>query len=69
MDPKEDSKQAEVVQTSGTDVPDLGKQTTLTTTREKISAYFTIAAAACGLISDGCKFHYADYPTSQCGQG
>lgn len=34
------------------------------THRERISTYFTIAAAACGLISDGCTsrafsgFHY-----------
>ena len=32
----------------------VGKQAT--TTKEKISAYFTIAAAAFGLISDGCRF-------------
>jgi len=59
----EDSKQAEVLLTSATAVPGLGKQ--VTTRMEKISAYFTIAAAAFGLISDGCKSHCADYPTSQ----
>jgi len=32
---------------------DLDKQAT--TTKERISAYFTIAAAAFGLISDGCE--------------
>jgi hypothetical protein len=26
-------------------------------TRERLSAYFTIAAAAFGLISDGCQYH------------
>ena len=35
------------------DDQDLGKQAI--TAREKLSAYFTIAAAAFGLISDGCK--------------
>jgi len=64
MDSGEDSKQAEVL-TSTMAVGDLGKQV-ITTRKEKISAYFTIAAAAFGLISDGCKSHCADYPTSQC---
>jgi hypothetical protein len=49
---REDKKQAEAV-TCAEVVPDLGKH--VTTTKEKISAYFTIAAAAFGLISDGCK--------------
>ena len=64
-------KQPEVILTSATVVPDLGKQTGIVTAKEKISAYFTIAAAAFGLISDGCKSksHYACYPTSQCAQG
>jgi hypothetical protein len=35
---------------------DLDKQAT--TTKERISAYFTIAAAAFGLISDGCESHH-----------
>jgi hypothetical protein len=48
-------KQAEVMLTSATVVPDLGNQTDVVTAKEKISAYFTIAAAAFGLISDGCK--------------
>jgi hypothetical protein len=61
----EDSKQAEVLLTSATAVPGLRKEVT-TTRMEKISAYFTIAAAAFGLISDGCKSHGADFPTSQC---
>lgn len=38
---------------------DLDKHTT--TTKEKISAYFTIAAAAFGLISDGCESHHESY--------
>ena len=29
--------------------------------KEKLSAYFTIAAAAFGLISDGCGSFFADY--------
>lgn len=61
----EDSKQAEVILTSTMAVRDLDKGVT-TTRKEKISAYFTIAAAAFGLISDGCKFHCVDYPTLQC---
>ncbi|KAI0257608.1 MFS Git1p-like glycerophosphoinositol permease [Lactifluus subvellereus] len=52
---REDKKQAEAVTCAAEVVPDLvpdlGKQ--VTTTKEKISAYFTIAAAAFGLISDG----------------
>ena len=61
MDSEEVSTQAEVILTSATVVQDLGKQVT-TTRKEKISAYFTIAAAAFGLISDGCKSHCAGYP-------
>ena len=57
MDSREDKtpKQSEVILISATAVPDLGKQANIVTTKEKISAYFTIAAAAFGLISDGCK--------------
>ncbi|KAH9985399.1 MFS Git1p-related glycerophosphoinositol permease [Russula compacta] len=50
MDSREDTKQATAI-TSADVVPDLDKQ--VTTTKERISAYFTIAAAAFGLISDG----------------
>ena len=55
MNSREDMKQVEVM-TSEDVVQDLGKQAI--TTKEKISAYFTIAAAAFGLISDGCKLRY-----------
>jgi MFS family permease len=54
MNSKMDVKQVEVMASEGLSedvVQDLGKQAT--TTKEKISAYFTIAAAAFGLISDG----------------
>ena len=61
MDSEEVSMQAEVILTSATVGRDLGKQVTMTR-KETISAYFTIAAAAFGLISDGCKSHCADYP-------
>ena len=63
-------KQPEVILTSATVVPDLGKQANVMTAKEKISAYFTIAAAAFGLISDGCKSDscYARYPVSRCAQ-
>ncbi|KAH8988923.1 major facilitator superfamily domain-containing protein [Lactarius akahatsu] len=47
---RDDKKQIEV-RTSVDVVPDLGKNAS--TTAEKISAYFTIAAAALGLLSDG----------------
>jgi len=50
MGSREDTKPTEAI-TSTEDVPDLRKQTA--TTRGKISVYFTIAAAAFGLISDG----------------
>ncbi|KAH9175302.1 hypothetical protein EDB89DRAFT_1946460 [Lactarius sanguifluus] len=50
MDSRDDKKQIEV-RTSVDVVPDLGKNAS--TTAEKISAYFTIAAAALGLLSDG----------------
>ena len=62
MDSREDTKQATAI-TSADVVPDLDKQ--VTTTKERISAYFTIAAAAFGLISDGCKSPYASYQRSQ----
>ncbi|KAH8988922.1 hypothetical protein EDB92DRAFT_993065 [Lactarius akahatsu] len=42
------------VVTSAEVVPDLGKKDS--TTDETISAYFTVAAAAFGLISDGCEY-------------
>jgi hypothetical protein len=58
-------KQTEVV-TSAEVVPALGKQAT--TTKEKISAYFTIAAAAFGLISDGCKSHMGYQQIQRCVQ-
>jgi MFS family permease len=51
MDSRDDKKQVEAI-TSVEVVPDLGKQDS-GTTAERISAYFTIAAAAFGLISDG----------------
>jgi hypothetical protein len=62
--------QPEVIVTSATIVPDLGKQANIVTAKEKISAYFTIAAAAFGLISDGCKSEscYACYPIARCAQ-
>jgi hypothetical protein len=44
-------KQPEVMLTSATVVPDLGKQANIVTTKEKISAYFTLAAAASGLLT------------------
>lgn len=44
----------------------VGKQAT--TTKEKISAYFTIAAAAFGLISDGCRLPNGCYQTPRCAQ-
>jgi hypothetical protein len=66
MNSRKDVKQAEVI-TSEDVVQDLGKQTT--TTKEKISAYFTIAAAAFGLISDGCKLPCGSYRTPRCAQG
>ena len=52
MDPRDDEKQIEAI-TSVEVVPDLDQQAS--TTAQKISAHFTIAAAAAGLISDGCE--------------
>ena len=52
MDSRDDEKKVEVV-TSTDIVPVLGKQDS--TTAERISALFTIAASAAGLISDGCE--------------
>lgn len=54
MDSRDGKKQVEAI-TSTEVVPDLGKHIS-GTTAEKISAHFTIAAAAFGLISDGCEF-------------
>jgi MFS family permease len=50
MDSRDDEKQVEAI-TSAEVVPNPGKQAS--TTAERTSAYFTIAAAAAGLISDG----------------
>jgi hypothetical protein len=52
MASRDDKKRIEEI-TSAEVVPELGKQDR--TTAERISAYFTIAAAAFGLISDGCE--------------
>ncbi|KAI9460932.1 MFS general substrate transporter, partial [Lactarius psammicola] len=52
MDSRNGKKQVEAI-TSAQIVPDLGKKAS--TTAERISAHFTIAAAAFGLISDGCE--------------
>ena len=49
----DDRKQIEAMPSAEV-VPDLGKQDDRTAA-ERISAYFTIAAAAAGLISDGCE--------------
>jgi hypothetical protein len=47
---------------------DLDKQASTTVTKERISAYFTIAAAAFGLISDGCESHHGSCKTPRCAQ-
>ena len=51
MELYDNEKKVEAI-TSAEVVPDLGTQ--VHTNAERISAYFTIAAAAAGLISDGC---------------
>ena len=53
MEPRDDEKQVEAI-TSAEVIPDIGKQASTTT--ERIGAHFTIAAAAVGLLSDGCEF-------------
>ena len=58
----DDKKRIEAT-TSGEVVPELGYQDR--TTAEKISAYFTIAAAAFGLISDGCESPCTTVPVAQ----
>jgi hypothetical protein len=68
MDLRKDMKQT--VEMTSEDVvqdSDLDKQ--VTTTKERISAYFTIAAAAFGLISDGCESHHESYKTQWFAQG
>jgi hypothetical protein len=68
MDLRKDMKQT--VEMTSEDVvqdSDLDKQ--VTTTKERISAYFTIAAAAFGLISDGCESHHESYKTLWFAQG
>ena len=52
MDSRDDEKKDEAM-TSAEVVPDLSKQAS--TAAERISTHFTIAAAAAGLISDGCE--------------
>jgi hypothetical protein len=57
MDLRKDAKQTVPVEITNEDVvqdSDLAKQAIITT-KERISAHFTIAAAAFGLISDGCE--------------
>jgi hypothetical protein len=56
MNLRKDVKQPVEITSEGVAVvqdSDLDKQAT--TTKESISTYFTIAAAAFGLISDGCE--------------
>jgi hypothetical protein len=57
----QDSVHDEVILTTAAIVPHLRKQAA--TNKEKMSAYFAIAAAAFGFINDGCKSRRADYPT------
>jgi hypothetical protein len=61
MNSGNDVKQAEVIPSDSVVarmfVQDLGKQAT--TTKVKTSAYFPIAAAALGLIRDGCDSCYS----------
>lgn len=46
------------VETAAKRVDSLKNDTRVVSRRESLSAYFTIAAAAFGLISDGCKSAY-----------
>ncbi len=62
MDSRDDEKKVEAI-TSAEVVPDLGKK--VSTTAEKISAHFTIAAAASGLISDGCESPCTTVPNAR----
>lgn len=55
-----------MITSDGQDGQDFGKQAI--TAREKLSAYFTIAAAAFGLISDGCKLPSESYQTPRYAQ-
>jgi hypothetical protein len=57
MDLRKDVKQTAEI-TSEDVVQDSDPDKQATTTKERISAYFTIAAAAFGLISDGCESHH-----------
>ena len=62
MDSRDDEKKVEVV-TSTEIIPVLGKQDS--TTAQRISALFTIAAAAAGLISDGCESPCTNVPNAR----
>jgi hypothetical protein len=66
MNSRKPVKQVEVITSDGQDGQDFGKQAI--TAREKLSAYFTIAAAAFGLISDGCKLPSESYQTPRYAQ-
>jgi len=70
MNSRKDVKQTVETRITSEDVvqdsADLDKQAT--TTKERISAYFTIAAAAFGLISDGCESHHESYERPRCAQ-
>jgi hypothetical protein len=52
---KTDLQQQTIVVSADTHVAELEAEAHTLTSKETLSAYFTIAAAAFGLISDGCK--------------
>ena len=61
MDPRDDEKKDEAI-ISAEVVPDPSKQ--VSTTAERISTNSTIAAAAAGLISDGCESPCGSIPNA-----
>jgi len=52
---KRDLKEEKAVVSADAHAADLRTEAHTLTTKENLSVYFTIAAAAFGLISDGCK--------------
>jgi hypothetical protein len=53
--PQAKTMQQETAMPVSADTTELKAKAHTSTSKEKFSAYFTIAAAAAGLISDGCK--------------
>lgn len=55
-----ESSDKKIVAVSDSPTPEVAELEAQLSTKERLSAYFTIAAAAFGLISDGCEYNRAE---------